>query len=556
MNRFGWFSQPFILLIITVICCCTISCKNLRSVETDTVVISIRVKDQGFLVNWKLGNKTPIFEFYGNQGLQNSRISDWKPIGDEWKFDGKVLSKIHSDEFDEFSFFIKPTESLVGGYYAPLAKIDDGWLLHSSSVAPRWSGFKVRFVDILDDHRVYRSGGSPNKDDQKSDKAEFIFIGPHRQIVTKNFRIIESYSDNKKNEHFQLKEQMKESISLFTDRLKTYEIDKPTLIISYKPELQKAYKGSVSHNTIAVYIHGYDSDELDEINDQLSSLITHESFHIWNKSSISQTWLQEGGAEYVATRLTMSPGWFLESSQSRLNKCLIVIGHHPMTQSNLARTGQTPYHCGHFAQLIAEVGVLNETNGDILDIWRETLSHQAKINYDLSDFIAATKDEAGLQTASLFETFINGISSDESSQFVADLQQLGIKLQKLETSTENKSNLRRSMDVLRIVIREQCSEGYRIIPEHDSLKIVAKDDCGGLFNEENGVTHLNGINLKFNAYGAFLKVRDDCQSGRSVNINTKTEETINFPCSIDVLKHPGLYEIVSIKNLNSMWKNE
>ena len=68
-------------------------------------------------------------------------------------------------------------------------------------------------------------------------------------------------------------------ISLFTDRLKTYEIDKPTLIISYKPELQKAYKAS--------YPPGEAKEDWQIINELSSTILGNPLFN--NKDELLQS---------------------------------------------------------------------------------------------------------------------------------------------------------------------------------------------------------------------------------------------------------------------------
>lgn len=522
--------------------------------NVDIVEVSIAPKENGLIVTWTFDDPAKSFEFSSIKQLMQSRDNDWTFLESGWDFDGGSVSRSSGNEFNSFSVLIRPTTYLGSGYYAPLVKVGEGWLLHSSAIKPKFYPFEIQFVDLQENFQVLGSNGAHDGTNVLPGRSEFIYVGPNEQVTDSGVRVIESSNDRLSNIHNPMKQLLSKTLLIYEERLDIKQDEKPTLILYYNPNLPKRYKGSVSQNTIAIYIHGYSQEELAGVHTELNNLIAHESFHIWNRSKIRQNWLKEGGAEYVANRLTMHPDLFWDKAQTRLNDCLLVIGDRSI--ENLKLSGRSPYDCGHFAQLIAEMGAVNTSGSDILDIWKSAMSRRNASNYDLADFIDAVEIKSDLHTAKLFQRFLNGLSAQNIQGLINDLDEIGLKLVEFEPLENDNQNIRFSYDVLRMITKEECSSGVSLWRGQYGFKIAlsSSEVCELTLSNDTEITHLNGINIIGDPYGAFLNARHDCQNGDEVVLSGADQSVVTtFRCSDYILNHPGLFKIVSYDQLNPLY---
>ncbi len=454
-------------------------------------------------------------------GYQRLRNENWTPQSQEFEFDGLTVKRKDGKSFSIFTLVLERDKRFYDRKYVSVEKVgNDGWKvlfipLRLENI-PTYVQLLPRSADVL---RVGKNNITEKDHSFLIDghAQRIAYIGPKKYIKTfQNIDLIagEDIPLSLKNLILQ---QMGESIGRLTETLNIAPQNQVLMYISsVQSDRGRHSKGSVlDDGVVTFHYRGYDLNAIDErISDQIINTVAHETAHLWlgdlykNSRNEEESWVHEGGAEYLAdwSRLTQSE--IRTEAQDRLNQCIIKIGTKALDGSDGSLHGQIPYNCGYFINYIADLAVLKKSDKTIADIWKSVFEGASEFEYAPKDFVNAATDYIGED----FTPFINMLLAPRE---VSDwnslenwLKPLGVNVKK----TKPNQNQGRWINGLWLMplLSSYCEGSYGYYTNDTDYELDTKTGCKGSLAGGARIAKIGDVNLIENPYRAYLYAKEVC----------------------------------------------
>ncbi len=319
-----------------------------------------------------------------------------------------VVSRIDGRPFDHFSIKISPDRSDYGRIYPALVPLGEGVVVGAEYLAAARTQMATRVTFISGGDDIIIAGEQQPAEmieifiNQALSYADLdtdeyvVFMGPGTYFVDGLVRAVVDPAAPQWVVDMVLAE-AEASIEFYEEKFAEKISAAPTFLITYVAEGYRAgWRGNVSAaGLIAMRLKGEGwTRQSPLLRRELALFVSHEVNHIWNgrryPSNPGDTWLFEGGAEYMAVKSLHARGSISDADLERLlarsaNRCLWYRTANAQIVQDMAPTAV--YDCGTFIQWIAE-SALAQGEGDVFSIWRELFSIAAQESlFDTDDFL-------------------------------------------------------------------------------------------------------------------------------------------------------------------------
>lgn len=538
-----------------------VACSKPGVAETSEVVtIALAPADAKLQAEWRLPEPVTAFVFHDEDMPTSQRLSDWLPEGDSWTFDGVTLSRTDGAAFNRFTLSLKPISEMHRRKYVPVARIGaGGWVLLSGAFAPQGEAYRFSFEGFPEDALVYGDGKITERDEVREGEGLGIFYAGPPENVTSNGGILIAGPEIPESLRADIAANLSEAVSKLTNAW-GYAPDVPPAVIITSDEDWKgqSWKGGVSAEVITFHLRGFELDDIsDALREDIRNVSLHEAIHLWNvtlfKSSenAEQSWVQEGGSEYIANRLWMNLEAFNAAAQKSLNGCILELGTASIRETEIASRGQTPYLCGHVVHLAAELASVKAGGGSVLDIWKGVFdATEDTRSYDSATFTTAAEAAGGDDFADVMALFDEGLTHDNRAQLLERLNALGAEIVPLSPEEEMQPDTSLSTTVLKSLLRGYCEGGYSFRKQPGSFQLETGDRCGPVLAGNPEVSALNGRNLAGAPLAVYFAALEACAQKHPI-ILTRTDGEMLAPleCPAPLAALPELYEVRSAGEL-------
>ena len=529
--------------------------------ESSHVEVQIDVSADHLTAIWKLPEPTQEFVFDPDAMPAEQRLAEWTLLEPGFSFDGLQLRSASGATFDEFVFEIQPATKFYDRKYVPVEKIgEDGWQILSGALSPENEPFRIAFSIADRASSLYANGQQFELNASlEGGNSGMIFVGSKEYVKTGSGTMITGNTvPSWISDH--VSKALERATELYTDRLGIEPTTPPTVTISYEPDWPgRSYKGSVNRNVISLHFRGADYEAPDDsFAAFLENLVLHEAFHVWNgtmfKSSenAEQPWVHEGSAEYVASRMTSDDEALSQAATKAYNQCRIALGANSLLDTHSARRGRTPYDCGYFIHLVAEVAALKNSDVDILQIWSEVLKEAAQNGdeYDSDMFLEVVQQYSGEGAIRPISRILNGLDTDALPEFAGELRLLGILLEPVEESAANAYGRELSRTVLMRILLGYCEGGHGFWSNDDHYKLNTGDQCGEVFAGDPEVIELNGYSLITQPLEVYLSAKEACEQNYPIVFAKRDGTKLEKVDCVDPLRAlPELYLVSLLEPL-------
>ena len=537
------------------------ACSKPGAAETyDGIMVALAPADATLVVEWRLPDPVTVFVFSDEDMPTSQRLSDWLPEGDMWEFDGMSLSRTDGAAFDSFTLNLKPISEMHRRKYVPVARIGTGgWVLLSGAFAPQGLAHRFSFEGFPEDAIVYGDGEITKSDMPREGEGLGIFyVGPPANVSDKGGILIAG-PEIPENLRADMSASLAEALSKLT-KAWGYAPQVPPAVIITSDEgwKRQSWKGGVSAEVITFHVRGYDLDDIsDAFRENIRNVSLHEAIHLWNTSlfesleNAEQSWVQEGGSEYIANRLWMSREAFNAAVQKSLNGCILELGTASIRQTEIASRGQTPYLCGHVVHLAAELAAVKAGNSSVLGIWKDVFDAADETRtYDSAAFTAAAEANGGQEFAAVMALFDEGLTYDNRVHLLERLNALGADIVPLGAEQKALADTPLSTIVLKNLLRGYCNGGYSFRRQPDSYKLETEDRCGQALAGNPEITTLNGRNLVEAPLAVYFAALEACTEKQPIILTrTDGESLAPLECPEPLAALPELYEVRSAGRL-------
>ena len=373
-----------------VFLCLLVACSPI-AFSKDILITEIR-KDGG---NWSVTYRShqPITSIEFAISPDHSRLGRWTPISEGFELkaiaDKEVILRRDGKPFNQISLTLTPTYIHLPKYYAPFSPFSNGDMLFHSArffACPNLcSGYENTWyisLKVTGNETIVVNGHAVKGKASWYDKNDGIkvYVGYHD---------IKQYADYwaivdaglPKDVADSLNRFLPEAIALLTMMYGSPE-QKPTLFASFGKTEDGRWgrQGGVLPGQIFMHWYG----QVNEVNQpDLLWFFAHEAAHMYQgyqklKIDKKDAWIQEGHAEYVASRLLFSLSPDKEAYvNSRLEQADIKCqkAREDMPISHFAANGrfQDLYHCGlMFFDFIDSNST--KANASTIKLWRDIQS--------------------------------------------------------------------------------------------------------------------------------------------------------------------------------------
>jgi hypothetical protein len=321
------------------------------------------------------------FAFESNNSPQ--RRDAWTPIGNGWRFDGETLRRDDGAPFARFELRLLPDTGFYDRRYVAVDRIgSEGWALFLAAFRANSGRTDVRLEGFPRDF-VVRVGGetfadlaaalSPGAEDEN----RLAYVGPDRYVTSGPMTLVAG-EEIPRWLHERLLRETGAVVEELTRRFGTPPSTAPTLFITYRTDERGSgtVAGALDDAVLTFALRGLNLDEENAaLGDDLANTAAHEAAHVWNgeiwrsAQNEEQSWLHEGAAEYLASRIRQDPESLRVESERRLNDCALRSDRRPLDGS-AGPVHAARYDCGFVIQLAAEAASLKAQAGDTFDLWR------------------------------------------------------------------------------------------------------------------------------------------------------------------------------------------
>ncbi len=545
----------YLLALIAVVFLATCSQQETPSTP-DIVTVNLTPAGGVLEAEWRLPEPVTEFIFYEDPMPYEQRLADWIPAGDGWKFDGGMLTREDGAAFDSFTLNLSPIKAVYDRKYVPVARAGDGgWIVFADALAPLGASHQVSFEGFPEGTLIYGGGVVSGPHDIRDGQTLGIFYAGPAEYVHQDGGVLIAGPE--------IPESMKTDISASLDEA----IEKLTAAWGYAPETPPAviitaekdwngqsWKGGVREEVITFHIRGFDLDDgTGDFSAHIRNIALHEAIHVWNGTlfesaeNSEQSWVHEGGAEYIANRLWMSDARFASAVQAALNGCILNLGTASIRETEIASRGSTPYECGHIVHLAAELSALKQHNGNVLDIWKAVYDAAGKERvYDSNTFVTAATAAGGDVFGGIMSLFEAGLDSENVEALVAELNSLGADIVLLDPAAASSGDTKLSFVLLRKLLNGYCQGANGFTQMEDGFHFDTGDRCGDVLNGDPVVATLNGHDLIASSTAAYFAAREACEAGAPLVLTALDGAALApLACPVQVAALPAIYEVRS-----------
>ncbi|MEM8816125.1 MAG: hypothetical protein AAGE85_09870 [Pseudomonadota bacterium] len=501
----------------------------------------------------------PVAEYRFEPLNKPQRSRGWTVPGDEWQFDGELVSRTDGQPFNRFVVRLKEDERFFDRRYVAVDRVgDESWLLFLGALAPATGSLSVRFERFGRD-AVVRDGRTVVPVSRFTLRYEnddrLIYVGSRRHFLTAAEGIVAG-SEAPTWLTSRVSETMNTVLSSATEGFGVAPSSLPTVYVTSKAgDSGAGYKGGVlSQGVMAIRLRGIDLDAPDEdLIEIVNNTVAHEAVHFWigqdypNADEETQSWLHEGSTEYLADRFRVSGELVVDEAETRLNACRIGLGDLALDGSRGPVHGSMPYDCGYAMNFFAEIASLRAGNGDIAAIWRRVLQRTEAPGFTAESFLAVA-NEAGENAADdLFRRFLQGKSGRRSGLDGA-LRNLGI-----ETTSrlpDRREGHRLRLAVLMPLLGSLCKDSYGFMTFDDHIKLDTGKRCGNDLEGDPEIVRVGEYSILEQPYKAYLYSRTVCGNSGALALWQKDAVApLTVPCNATIELLPELLEFTNTPGL-------
>ncbi|MBL8546327.1 MAG: hypothetical protein JNL81_07670 [Hyphomonadaceae bacterium] len=449
--------------------------------------------------------------------------------------------------FRHFSVLVRPMEHERDAKYPAFFRVGAGGVLYAPALSADGDTWRTamrlrpRPGEVVVPARGAREQGS-------------VFIGPrHYVVTTPQARIIAS-PETPAPLRAAASAEMLRSIQFYTEQVGIPLPTRPVMVLAYGGD-GSGYVGDVTPGPfVSLRLYGSTWSVLDEnTRAGLSRFISHEAFHFWNGSLVTNrdsapSWLHEGGAEYAAllsarNALGMSEAEVLSALGEALTRCqsgLRAAGDVGMNRLAFL-SSSVRYPCGVVIQWAADLAIRKQSNGErnVFDAWAAT-THAALAREDHDFVLTDFTRYDGVSRAARVITLLTETSGPER------WESLAIALRDLGAGLEMRpSNETRRQALLFHILNQACSnQRYGFSLDQRGLTIEDVSTCGVLAGGPTVNTIENGDAIS-TSVDTYRRVQAACAAGRDVEFVVDGSRRINVPCRAPLPDAPNAYFVTA-----------
>ncbi|HIG22229.1 hypothetical protein [Henriciella sp.] len=500
-------------------------------------------------------------------GLQDwveadERLRLWTPQGQGWAFDGAALEREDGGAFDRFELQMNQSDKFYDRRYVPVIRVGEtGWSVLSKGLSLLGHETFVQAAGLaegdifLADNARRTSGESVS-----TATGGFVYLGPQAHITEDHATVIAGpdIPDWLREKFVADIDAISETL---TDRFAEPPAAPPVLIMTYRDEAGAGFKGSSLGRFITLHIRGFELDPSDDdFMRRMTGLALHETVHVWigqlysSSENAEQSWVHEGGAEYISMRAGMDQAQLRADIEEKINQCQRTLVRRPLTATRYGSRGGAPYDCGALVQLVAEAASIKAGNGDILDLWKDVFARAGEDRvFDSSTFRAAASEAGGEAFGRRMELFADGMDAEEWSAFLTGLSEIGIEVELLAPPDPHPDDFQLAAAALGALQRDVCQNQVSIYQREDHYWTNISEHCGGQLPGNPQLRHINGVDLIDAPGAAYAEMRRACSAGEAIGLGQLNgDELAPISCGEWMSNLPALAVVRALPQLPAL----
>ncbi len=491
----------------------------------------------------------------------HQRFDRWTPAGAGWSFDGQHVKRQDGAAFSQFELRLAPDARFYDRHYVALERVgSNGWTVFTGALRAASGKTTLRLANFPDGYLV-RPGSMPQSvssaaalDITDSDR-QLFYVGPLAALAEGKVNVIAG-EEIPRWLREQLSTQVGSAIAVLSSRFGATLPTAPTILVTWSAQWpHKDYKASVlDDGVIAFSLRGMNLSLQDtELADQLTNTSIHEVIHLWNgglwknAANVQQPWLDEGSAEYLASRLWQDSESLRAETEQRLKACMLRSDRRPLDGSQGSVRGAIPYDCGFVIQLAAEAAVLKAHQGDGFDLWRAVFRNATNHRYSPAGFLAEA-ERRGPGFGKVARLLLAGSEKPDISALETGLQTLGIKVHSRPADAREGDRFR--TQGLMMVLSSLCIGNFGFSTQTDRLVLDTGDRCSMAINGNPEVVSVNGYSLMSDPAAAYSELRTACGNNAEL-VFAKPDGSRLQPvrCHVELEAVPMVFDVLALPNL-------
>ena len=338
--------------------------------KTATVELSWLPQEKLWVADYRLSLPTSEFVFEGNAGPL--RQSNWSIDGEIEILEDGLEAPV---PFDRFRLRLRPDNDEYNRIYPAVISMGRGSLVNTTYLIG--SDYDTTIVTGTKDLRWILPGRNEAESgtvidstgalDERSGAAFYAYVGDHAMERPGPFRFVAD-DDVPPWIIDTVRAAASNALEEYSAKLGRGLDGTPTLFVSETrgAAMAGSWRGDVSsHFTMSLRFHpGFYQENRDSAADRVRYFVRHEVFHYWNSGSkinSTEPWLHEGTANY-----------FSSLGDAELEPTIRTCWQN-----------QSPYACGHAANLVGDRLLAESGDTSMTDVWRAVLRDASE--YDLED---------------------------------------------------------------------------------------------------------------------------------------------------------------------------
>jgi hypothetical protein len=481
---------------------------------------------------YRLGQPTTHFRFA--QALDAIRSRTWVMKTPGLTLDHDQITADNGSPFREFTIAIKPDETAADRVYPALFRLGpEGLALYTPYLAgdlAAWQSFvqpklPANSISLAGAEREIGVFGMLGVD-------RYVYLGPQDYVHRRDAVFV--VAPDLPGWIAELAEARFDRVREFYETRLGWTLPVTPMVLMAYADMPgpSRYRGDVSSGWImALRFHGTGWHErVPDDSYDITHLIAHESFHLWNGMLFNsrqlgeQPWLHEGSAEYAALLALrqfgeLSDEAFRDDLETRLNRCETDLGAEPLNAGG--RVGHAAYDCGVIVQWIADVAT-HRSDGpgrDFFTLWHDlfqTASSRQRF-YTVEDFEQALPPQA----RPAIDLILTEGGRARWNALPARLKALGIDL--TPPGADVTDNALRHRAVLHLLNQACGADRHGFVTEPGFVQLDTGPGCGPLADDPS-IISAEGHDLLRDMLGAFAAIVKKCGSAAPVLLGGATVE--------------------------------
>ena len=504
--------------------------------------VEARLTDEGVRAEVSLSRAVTSFEF---AEADVAREGDFAVLTEGLTLSGDTISS--ETPFRRFTVLIRPMAQERDAKYPAFFRVGAGGVIYAPALIAKGDAWRTTLRFRKNNGQVMVPARGPGEHGS-------VYIGPRSDVTTTGEAIIIAAPDTPAQLRTAASAEMLRSIEFYTEQTGVPLETRPVLVIAYGGD-GSGYVGDVTPGPfVSLRMYGATWSSLDGNSQRgLSRFISHEAFHFWNGSLVSNrqgvpSWLHEGGAEYAALMSARDAGELneaavlaaLSDAMSRCRSGLQAMGDVGMNHLQFLSMN-VRYPCGVVIQWAADLAIRKHSNGErnVLDAWgaltRAALARRER-EFTLEDFTSYD----GVSGANGVVTLLTEMSGPARWEtLAADLTELGATLEM------RPSDVTRRQALLFHLLGQNCTSGnYGFSLDQRGLTLDSSASCGVLSGSPalNSIEGGDAISLSAETYAL---AQAKCAAGRNVTLVLDGSRSVDVPCRTALPDAPSAYFVTA-----------